>query len=79
MSGGRELMYLEPPEMRKVVEISTEPSFQASVPKDLFATPRAQGSAVTSDGQRFLFNMPAAQTAPNPMTIVLNWTSGLRK
>jgi Tol biopolymer transport system component len=79
MSGGRELMYLEPPEMRKVVQISTEPSFQASVPKDLFATPRAQGSDAARDGQRFLFNLPAAQTAPSPMTIVLNWFAGLKK
>ena len=65
--------------MRKLVEISTGPTFQASVPKDLFATPRAQGSAVTRDGQRFLFNMPAAEVAPNPMTLVLNWSAGLKK
>jgi Tol biopolymer transport system component len=79
MKGGRELMYFEPPEMRKLIEVRTEPTFQASVPKDLFATPRAQGSAATSDGQRFLFNMPAADVAPNPMTLVLNWTAGLKK
>jgi Tol biopolymer transport system component len=79
MKGGRELMYFEVPEMRKLVEISTAPTFQASVPKDLFATPRAQGSAATRDGQRFLFNLPAAEAAPTPMTIVLNWTAGLRK
>jgi hypothetical protein len=77
--GGRELMYFELPERRKLVEISTVPSFQASVPRDLFATPLAQGSAVTRDGQRFLFNLPAAETAPTPMTLVLNWTAGLRK
>ena len=61
------------------VEIKTEPTFQVSAPKDLFATTRAQGSAVTNDGQRFLFNLPAAQTAPAPMTLVLNWTAGLKK
>jgi dipeptidyl aminopeptidase/acylaminoacyl peptidase len=79
MKGGRELMYFEPPEMRKVVDISTTPSFQTSVPHDLFATPRAQGSAVTRDGEKFLFNLPAASTAPNPMTLVLDWTAGLKK
>ena len=26
-----------------------------------------------------LFNLPAAETAPAPMTLVLNWFSGLRK
>jgi hypothetical protein len=72
-------MYFELPEMRKLVEISTEPTFQASVPRDLFATPRALGSAVTGDGQRFLFNLPAVETAPTPMTIVLNWKSGIKK
>ncbi|HEV8232519.1 MAG TPA: hypothetical protein VGQ75_09235, partial [Thermoanaerobaculia bacterium] len=79
IKGGRELMYFELPEMRKLVEISTEPTFQASVPRDLFATPRALGSAVTGDGQRFLFNLPAVETAPTPMTIVLNWKSGIKK
>jgi Tol biopolymer transport system component/predicted Ser/Thr protein kinase len=79
MKGGRELMYFEPPEMRKVVDVSTTPSFQTSVPRDLFATPRAQGSAVTRDGEKFLFNLPAASTAPNPMTLVLNWFAGLKK
>jgi dipeptidyl aminopeptidase/acylaminoacyl peptidase len=78
-SGGRELMYFEPPDKRKIAEIRTAPSFQASVPRDLFATPRAQGSDVGRDGQRLLINMPAAAAAPNPMTLVLNWTAGLKK
>jgi Tol biopolymer transport system component/predicted Ser/Thr protein kinase len=79
MSGGRELVYFEPPDKRKLVEITTTPSFQASVSRDLFLTPHAQGSDVSRDGQRMLVNMPAADVAPNPMTLVLNWTSGLRK
>ncbi len=78
-SGGRELIYFEPPDKRKIVEIRTVPSFDASAPKDLFATPRAQGSDVSRDGQRLLINLPAAEVAPNPMTIVLNWTAGLKK
>jgi len=78
-SDGRELVYVELPDKRKVVEIRTAPSFQASVPKDLFATPRAYGSDVSRDGQRLLVNMPAAEVAPNPMTIVLNWTEELKR
>ncbi|HEX9287403.1 MAG TPA: hypothetical protein VF999_09080, partial [Thermoanaerobaculia bacterium] len=78
-NGGRELVYFEPPDKRKLVEIGTAPSFQASAPRDLFGTPRAQGSDVRRDGQAMLVNMPAAETAPNPMTIVLNWTAGLKK
>jgi hypothetical protein len=64
---------------RKLVEIRTAPSFQASVPRDLFPTPRAQGSDVARDGQRMMVNMPAAETAPTPMTLVLNWMEGLKK
>jgi Tol biopolymer transport system component/predicted Ser/Thr protein kinase len=78
-SGGRELVYAEPPDKRKIVEIRSAPSFQVSVPKDLFATPRPQGSDVSRDGKRMLVNMPAAEVAPTPMTIVLNWTAALPK
>src|SRR5437762_5333451 len=78
-SGGRELVYLELPDKRKLVQIQTAPSFQSSAPTDLLLTPHPQGSDVTRDGQRLLINMPAAEGAPNPMTLVLNWTSGLRK
>ncbi|HSD71954.1 MAG TPA: hypothetical protein VLE54_04140, partial [Thermoanaerobaculia bacterium] len=79
MKGGRELMYFEPPETRKVVEITTAPDFHPSVPQTLFATLRPQGSAVTSDGERFLINLPGAESAPSPMTLILNWTGELRR
>jgi hypothetical protein len=72
-------VFFEPPDKRRVVEIRTAPSFEASVPRDLFATPSPWGSDVSRDGQRLLVNMPAAEVAPNPMTIVLNWTTELRK
>jgi eukaryotic-like serine/threonine-protein kinase len=78
-TAGRELVYFELPDKRKLVQIRTAPSFQASVPTDLISTPHPQGSDVTRDGQRMLVNLPAAEVAPNPMTLVLNWTSGLRK
>ncbi|MGH9364437.1 MAG: protein kinase domain-containing protein, partial [Thermoanaerobaculia bacterium] len=78
-SGGREIVYFELPNKRKVVEIRTAPSFQPSVPRDLFLSQRAQGSDATRDGQRILLNMPAGDVAPNPMTLVLNWTAGMKK
>ena len=34
---------------------------------------------VSADGQRFLINMRTLETAPAPVTVVLNWTAGLRK
>ena len=32
---------------------------------------------VSADGQRFLFNI-SSQTGPDPLTLVINWTAGLR-
>jgi hypothetical protein len=43
------------------------------------APPRPGGSDVSRDGQRMLVNMPAAEVAPTPMTLVLNWSAALRK
>jgi len=33
---------------------------------------------VTADGNWFLMNLPLAEASP-PITVVLNWTAGLRK
>ena len=35
--------------------------------------------AVTADGQRFLVNLPVGQDTSSPITVVLNWQSGLNK
>jgi hypothetical protein len=34
---------------------------------------------VSADGQRFLINAAPEQTAAAPITVVLNWTTGLKK
>jgi Tol biopolymer transport system component len=34
---------------------------------------------VTRDGQRFLLNSLTEEAAPTPITVVLNWTSALKK
>ena len=34
---------------------------------------------VTRDGQRFLINVPLEDTASSPITVVVNWTAGLKK
>jgi Tol biopolymer transport system component len=78
-TGGDELVYFEPPEMRKIVAIRRAPSFQVSAPKDLFATPNPQGSDVSHESLRLLLNVRTAETAPTPMTLVLDWTAGLKK
>ena len=47
----------------------------------LFKAPpdTAAGWDVTADGKRFLFPVPAGDTAQAPFTIVLNWMSLLKK
>ncbi|HEX4948987.1 MAG TPA: hypothetical protein VFZ34_20075, partial [Blastocatellia bacterium] len=34
---------------------------------------------VTSDGQRFLVNKAVGREGPTPMTLVQNWTAGLKR
>jgi eukaryotic-like serine/threonine-protein kinase len=77
--GGRELSYVGPDYMLKVVEIKTSAAFEAGVPTNLFKTPNAWGSDVTPDGQRFLVNLPAGDNPPSPTTVVLRWDAELAK
>jgi hypothetical protein len=57
-------------------------SFQVGAVKPLFKT-RVNGPrfeyGVSADGQRFLVNTPPGQEASAPITVVLNWTAGLKK
>ena len=65
-----------------VVDVSTSPTFQPGIPKQLFALPMNVGDwDVTSDGKRFLVAMPlqGQQNANTPITVVLNWDAALKK
>ena len=58
-------------------------SFEVSAVKPLFQT-RMNGFFdeydVSADGQRFLINTaPERTTTSAPITVVLNWTAGLKK
>jgi hypothetical protein len=52
-------------------------------PRRLFGPPLTNGVSsydVSPDGQRFLAVLPNEQAAPpEPLTLVLNWTAGLKK
>jgi len=80
---GKVLYYLGPDRKLMAVDIATSPVFRAGVPKALFQTP-AWGSTsfrqswdVAPDGKRFFFvTLTAAAT---PFTVVLNWSSLLKK
>jgi eukaryotic-like serine/threonine-protein kinase len=77
---GREIFYLAPDGKMMAVDVITTPEFQAGTPKPLFQT--SAGTIVgdvSADGKRFLLVTPAGPSASAPFTVVLNWTSGLKK
>ena len=66
------------------VSVGSGPSFD--VPKTLFQTRVPVGVNAlrtnyvpTRDGQRFLVNTQSGDAGPAPITVVLNWTAGLKK
>ena len=80
---GREIYYLSEQRILMAVPVGPGPSF--GVPKPLFQTHVPVGVntlranyAPANDGQRFLVNTQTADPAPNPITVVLNWTAGLK-
>ena len=81
---GREIYYLSGDRKLMAVPVSSGPSF--GVPKALFQTQVAVGVdafrthyIAHPDGQRFLVNTQIAEPSPKPLTVVLNWTAGLKK
>jgi eukaryotic-like serine/threonine-protein kinase len=81
---GKELFYVAPDKTLMSVEIKTGSTVEMSAPKPLFITKVRNYTApnryvVTPDGQRFLINVPAGDGAVAPITVVVNWTSALKK
>jgi eukaryotic-like serine/threonine-protein kinase len=81
---GKELFYVSPDKTLMAVDINAGPTFETSTPKPLFATQVSAYNApsryvVTADGQRFLINAPAEEISQTPITVVMNWTAGLKK
>ncbi len=55
-------------------------SFEVKNITPLFGLPYGTfGYDVSADGQRFLLSVPPAGTTAQPLTVVLNWTAGLKK
>ncbi len=80
----REIYYLSEGRELMAVTVGPDPSF--GVPKALFPTevPRDVMDVRTHyvparDGQRFLVNTQIDDRAPDPITVVLNWTAGLKR
>ena len=87
---GKELFYLTPEGQMMSVEISTNPktgAIESKAPTLLFQSPIPRPSLtidqydVTRDGKRFLFIQPHRDQAAAlaPVTVVINWQSGLTK
>jgi hypothetical protein len=81
---GSEIYYLSEDRKLMAVPVSAGPSFH--VPKPLFQTRVPAGVnhlrtnyVPSNDGRRFLVNTQTGDPAPNPITVVLNWTAGLNK
>jgi Tol biopolymer transport system component len=83
-SDGREIYYLSQDRKLMAVPVEAGPSF--GVPKALFQTKVYAGVSAfrahyvpAPDGQRFLINTQIGDSAPNPITVVLNRAAGLKK
>jgi len=80
---GKEMYYLSPDGRLMAVEVTTSPVFQAGVPKVLFQTTIRNETVnrwdITADGKRFLLTAQGVQSEQAPFTVVLNWSSLLKK
>jgi Tol biopolymer transport system component/predicted Ser/Thr protein kinase len=92
---GKELFFVGADRMMMAVAVrggsppgpGTKPSFEAGAPQPLFEANLAQSPAnnvleydVTADGKRFLLaTVVAGATSEPPLTVVSNWTAGLKK
>jgi serine/threonine protein kinase/Tol biopolymer transport system component len=81
---GSEIFYLAPDNKLMAASVSgKDTGFEVGAVKPLFPTRIVTGGNykydVSADGQRFLIVAASEQAASSPITIVLNWTAGLKK
>ena len=78
---GKEIVLLGLDGSLSSVEISTSPAFRAGSPQPMFRVPTATASlTATRDLKRFLLAVPPGEPEkPEPITVVLNWESALKK
>jgi serine/threonine protein kinase len=83
---GKELFYLASDGILTAVAVNTSETFDSGTPQRLFQTRvpflgsvyRSQYEVI-GDGQRFLVNTLVDGAGSSPITIVMNWTSALKK
>ena len=77
---GKELFYIGSDNSLMAVPVSPSGAvFQPGTPVALFKAPPSMAWDVTADGKRFLFTSSSGDTAQTPFTVVLNWTSLLKR
>ncbi len=81
---GKELYYIAPDRKLMVVGVKPGEPFVYGTATPLFQTDVLSFNApnrydVTADGQRFLINSPIETGKEAPFTVILNWTSTLKK
>jgi Tol biopolymer transport system component len=81
---GKEIFYLAPDGMMMVAPVeSGDNFFRALPPKPLFQTKllptRFRDYDVTRDGQRFLLNVPLADSGNEPIRVIVNWPQLLER
>ena len=87
---GKELFYISADSKMMAVDVTTNPTFRAGIPKVLFPAPIWGGGSVqnvtrydvTADGKKFLINTVASEdgaSAVTPITVVLNWEALLKR
>ena len=80
------MYYLGPDGNLMAVDTQTDPAFQAETPHALFRAPTIANATntqyrydVTRDGKKFLMVNGLVGEPSSPVTVVLNWETGLKK
>ena len=83
---GKELFYMAADRQLMSVQVDTNGTFDAGVPRALFgtripalSTPYRTNYVPAADGQRFLLNTIVEGTSAPPITVVLDWMTALKK
>jgi eukaryotic-like serine/threonine-protein kinase len=81
---GREMYFLSPDGTLMSVDVQAGRTFQFGTPRTLFKTQlsitdQTEQYAPAPDGKSFLVAQPAAESTTSPFTVILNWTSLLKK
>jgi eukaryotic-like serine/threonine-protein kinase len=78
---GKELFYISTDGKLVAVPMALGARIEVGVPEELFAGVESTDYAASRDGQRFLMNLAAGgeRTGARFLTVVLNWTTGLKQ